>query len=572
VAHLALSWSTVSAKPTPQADLDRAVAELRTGAQELARLGPASRAELVRTCLASVRPMMAEWSRLGLAAKRLPADSAEEWLAGPLPTVLQLRLLADSLDRIAVRGRPEFGTGVRQRDDGRLEVAVFPASNLDRVLARGLSAYVLLQGGVDRDAALEAQAALYDRSDPDPGVALVLGAGNVSSIPTTDVLTQVFNEGRVCLLKMNPVNEWFGPLLVRALQPLVNAGFLRVVYGGADVGQYLAAHPGIDWIHVTGSAATHDQLLWGPPGPDHDRRRSGELPPLIGVPISAELGNITPVAIVPDSYRLEELAFQARSIATMVTNNASFNCASAKMLVTANGWKQRGAFLDLLMRFLADTPTRYAYYPGAQERYRRLTSGREMRSVGDPGTGELPWSLIPELDPAATDDPLFHLEPFCSVVSEVSVGSPDPAEFLDSATGFMNDVLWGTLCAGIVIAPRLERDRAVAAALDRAVTDLRYGNVAINAWPAVNSSIVSLPWGGYDDVTSQVTQSGSGFVRNTLMLGKIDKGVVRAGLTARPTPPWFTDNPKGGRVAPGLVDFQVQPSWRSLPRLIARMT
>jgi len=26
------------------------------------------------------------------------------------------------------------------------------------------------------------------------------------------------------------------------------------------------------WIHVTGAAATHDQLLWGPPGPDHDRR------------------------------------------------------------------------------------------------------------------------------------------------------------------------------------------------------------------------------------------------------------------------------------------------------------
>ncbi|HKH55416.1 MAG TPA: hypothetical protein VKA58_08180, partial [Propionibacteriaceae bacterium] len=193
MAQLALSQSTVSTKPTPEADLDRAVAELLTGAEELAQLGPAPRAELVRTCLASVRPIMAEWSRLGLVAKRLPADSAEEWLAGPLPTVFQLRLLADSLDRIAARGRPEFGTGVRQRDDGRLEVAVFPASRLDQVLSHGLSAYVLLQANVDRDAALEAQAALYQRSDPDAGVALVLGGGNVSSIPPTDVLTQVFN-------------------------------------------------------------------------------------------------------------------------------------------------------------------------------------------------------------------------------------------------------------------------------------------------------------------------------------------------------------------------------------------
>ena len=152
---------------------------------------------------------------------------------------------------------------------------------------------------------------------------------------------------------------------------------------------------------MTGSAATHDQLLWGPPGPDHDRRRRGELPTLIGVPISAELGNITPIAIVPDSYRLEELAFQARSIATMVTNNASFNCASAKMLVTANGWKQRGAFLDLLMRFLSDTPTATV-----------LSGGRRTVTVGSPraaicelwatrapvscrGVSFLVWTLLP---------------------------------------------------------------------------------------------------------------------------------------------------------------------------------
>ena len=344
----------------------------------------------MRECLVSVRRQGADWSRIGLAARRLPPNSPEEWFGGPLPAVSVLRQLAESLDQIAVDGRPRLGRGVRQRDDGRLEVEVYPATTIDRVLTSGVRAHVLLEPDVDLAAARALQAPLYQRSDPEPAVALVLGAGNVSGIPVTDVLAQLFNEGRACLLKMNPVNEWFGPILSRALEPLVDADFLRVVYGGADVGQYLATHPGIDWTHVTGSAATHDQLLWGSPGPDHDRRRRNEQPPLVSVPVSAELGNITPIAIVPDSYSPGQLAFQARNVATMVTNNASFNCLSARMLVTAKGWTQREEFLRLLLRFLAATPTRYAYYPGAFDRFRRFTEGREVLSVGDPGRDELP--------------------------------------------------------------------------------------------------------------------------------------------------------------------------------------
>ncbi len=448
---------------------------------------------------------------------------------------------------------------------------MLPATGFDRVLMSGASAHVLLRPGVDRDAAIEAQAPLYQVADPEPAVALVLGAGNVSSLPVTDVLTQLFDHGRVCLLKLNPVNEWVGPLLERALQPLIDQRALRVVYGGADVGSYLTTHPRIDWVHLTGSAATHDSLLWGPPGEDHDRRRRGELPPLLGIPVSAELGNITPVAIVPDTYRPAELAFQARNVATMVTNNASFNCLSARMLVTAEGWPQREEFLRLLLGFLAETPTRYAYYPRAHDRYRRFTEGREVRRVGEPGPDELPWTLVPALDAAEPDDPLFRFEPFCSLLAEVSVGGPDPVEFLQTATDFMNDVLWGTLCAAIVISPRLERDPAIAEALDRAVVDLRYGNVGINAWPGMNFGQPALPWGGHLDGSGRTpTQSGTGFVHNAYLLGAVDKGVLRAGLTVRPTPSWFTDNPKGGRVAPVFTDLVAEPRWRLVPRLLAR--
>ena len=108
------------------------------------------------------------------------------------------------------------------------------------MLFGGFSAYVLMQEAVDLDAALAAQAPFYQVQEPQGGVALILGAGNVSSIPASDVLTKMFNEGMVCVLKMNPVNEWVGPYLERALEPLIRPGFLRVVYGGWEVGQYLA--------------------------------------------------------------------------------------------------------------------------------------------------------------------------------------------------------------------------------------------------------------------------------------------------------------------------------------------
>ncbi len=44
-------------------------------------------------------------------------------------------------------------------------------------------------------------------------LALVLGAGNVASIAPLDVLHKLFIENQVCLLKLNPVNDYLHDLL-----------------------------------------------------------------------------------------------------------------------------------------------------------------------------------------------------------------------------------------------------------------------------------------------------------------------------------------------------------------------
>src|SRR6202047_3935594 len=106
------------------------------------------------------------------------------------------------------------------------------------------------------------QAVAYRRQDAG-GVALVLGAGNVSSIGPMDALYKLFVENRVVLYKTHPVNAYLGPLLEEGFAALAAGGFLRGVYGGAEEGAYLCSHRGIDEIHITGSDKTYEAIVFG---------------------------------------------------------------------------------------------------------------------------------------------------------------------------------------------------------------------------------------------------------------------------------------------------------------------
>src|SRR5262249_55149745 len=134
------------------------------------------------------------------------------------------------------------------------------------------------------------QGRIYREPQRGPGkVALVLGAGNVSSIPPMDLLYKLFVENEVVVLKMNPVNAHVGPKLERAFKPLIEDGFLAIVYGGAPVGAHLAEHPQIDTLHVTGSDRTYDAIVWGA-DPAEQKRRKAANDPVNRRPFTAELG------------------------------------------------------------------------------------------------------------------------------------------------------------------------------------------------------------------------------------------------------------------------------------------
>jgi aldehyde dehydrogenase (NAD(P)+) len=53
--------------------------------------------------------------------------------------------------------------------------------------------------------------------------------------------------------------------LLQAFAPFVQRGFLEFVYGGADVGAYCCQHELVAAVHLTGSEATYNNIMFGSP-------------------------------------------------------------------------------------------------------------------------------------------------------------------------------------------------------------------------------------------------------------------------------------------------------------------
>jgi acyl-CoA reductase-like NAD-dependent aldehyde dehydrogenase len=558
---------TIATQPAQHAQaqpsIDRAIAVLRLGAESLATLPIQRRIELVEACAAGVVIAARDWVEAACEAKRIPPESparAEEVLAGPVAVLRQLRLIAATLRQIGEAGRPRLPGCVRMTHE-QLRVPVFPTKSLfDQLIFRPMVAETWLERGVWHPFGENGESVerINGSHRGAPRVVGVLGAGNVSSIPATDALTKILQENRAVLLKMNPVNDYLGPIFERALAPLFETGVFRLAYGAADAGSYVAGHDGIGEIHITGSVDTHDAIVWGGDPQDRQRRRAANTP-VLTKPITSELGNVTPWIVAPGKYTDSELRFQVESVAASIVNNASFNCIATKVIVTCKDWPDRDRFLDMLESMLRDVPPRYAYYPGAGARFAEF-SGRK------PGNPEyLPWTLIRDADPNESPH-LFEQESFVCVCAETALQAASPEEFLSRAVEFVNERLWGTLAAAVTVPSGLRKRSS--GAMDAALRELRYGTIGVNQWPGVAYALMSTPWGGYPDNDLTEVQSGICFVHNTYLLDRPEKTILYCPLEFFPKPVWFPSHARAESLAWSLLDFYDRPSLWRVPRVV----
>jgi hypothetical protein len=487
--------------------------------------------------------------RVGRKRRRRSKGSAEGFLAGGeaiTGTWAVLSLLGsyiDTLAQIERSGTPALEERrIRSRPNGQLVVEVFPAAAYDRFLQIGLRAEVWMQPGVTREALPATTGVWYRRPNPTPRLCLVLGAGNVTSIGPLDVLYKLVAEGCACMLKIHPLFEKLGPIFDDALAPLVAGGYLRLAYGGAEVGRYLCQHPQVDEIHITGGQATYDAIAAA--NAAHK-------------PITSELGNVSPAIVVPGQWSDWELRFQAEHLATAKLHNGGFNCIALQVLILPEQWSQRAAFLAEIRHVFESTSQRAASYPGSAQRYEALRAGRLAAS-----------RIIVEAKANDADEALFNTEAFCPLLAVVTIPSSDVNGYLRDAVAFCNDRLAGNLAANVIVDARAMREYR--REIDDAVAALRYGCIGVNVWSGVGFLLPPLPWGAYPGNTPERIRSGIGVVHNSRLFSSSQKSVLYSPFVPplrRLKPPWFVSHRNQAKIGMALCDLEFTKSPLALARI-----
>jgi hypothetical protein len=549
---------------------DVAIADLVENAKSWFAEAPADMIGLLERLNEATMAHAQEWVNAACEAKGIRPDqplAGEEW-ANIAVTARYLRLLTASLTDIAAGNKPQFPGRPHPVTGGHTAIPAFPFDAYDKVALSGFTAEVWLRRGTAGAQAVEGQAKAWFGGGA-AGVSLVLGAGNQASIPITDALGRLFIERHPVVLKMNPVNDYLGPIFERVLADLIERGVLRIVYGGAEVGAHLVRHDGVSDVHVTGSDKTFEAIVFGPG--EEGARRKAAREPLVTKPVTGELGNVSPVIVVPGPWTPKDLSFQAQNIASMLTNNAGFNCIAVRALVTSQRWDQRDALLDGVREVLREAGSRQPYYPGARDRYDHFVAAHpEAERLGDSSPGCVPWTMIPGLRPATADEIAFTTESFNGVFGEVGIDATGTVDFIRKAVEFANNGLWGTLGCSLIVHPKSLSDPEVTRAVDQAIADLRYGTICVNHWSALGFILGSTPWGAYPGHPIDDVQSGIGFVHNSMMLDEadIEKTVARGPFRMPVKPTWFVTNKTAHKSGEMFARLMAKPSWGKLPGLI----
>ena len=547
--------------------MDEALSDLQAHKDEWVGLPIQERIDLVKAVRRDFRGVQQRFADYAVAAKgineRLRGND-REWMEIACINRIHIGVLK-ALTSIRDHGRPTVPGGYSTRPDGQVVARVFPDTKAHAKLFQGTTMDVRLEPGVTLEEARAQQASQYHDADREGKVALVLGAGNASPLPPSDVFHKLFHDLRVVALKMNPVNSYLGPLLEEAYRSLIERGFLRIVYGAAAEGGYLVDHDLVDEVHMTGSDRTFEAIVFGPGEEGAQRKAAGD--PIVKKPTTGELGCITPWIIVPGDWDQADVEEQAAKMAFWMMRHEGYICFAPRVLVLHRGWPQREAFVRALIEALGEVRPIRAYYPGSAETQRAfVTTHPEAVQIGGDDDGHIPWTVIPDLDPEATGDICFRRESFSGMCAETSLEAESVPEYLDKAVSFLNGTVWGTLSANLVVSEKSLADPDVSAAVERAVTGLRYGSIGINT-PAVWSFyVMTATWGGFPGSDLQDVQSGIGKVANFLMLHRPEKAVLRGPFRMRPNP--FLGTARDLHVfSKKLARFEEGPSWLALPGL-----
>ncbi|UCG68219.1 MAG: aldehyde dehydrogenase [Thermoplasmata archaeon] len=551
----------VRPQPSSMESMDKALSELDSHKQEWVDLSIDKRIALLEQVKRDFPKVWDRWTRWSVAAKGVAErklGNDMEWLE--LAVIARIHhVVHRSLCDIRDHGKPRIPGPVKMRSDGRVSVQVYPDYRLHGMLFRRTTSEVWMEQGLKIDEVLSKQASAYNERNRMGRVALVLGAGNASSLPPSDTFYKLINDLRVVALKMNPINSYLGPLLEEAYRSLIEKGYLRILYGGVVEGSYLVRHPIVEECHMTGSDRTYDAILFGTGDEGAQRKKRRER--LVTKSFTGELGCITPWVVVPGPWKTKDVKMAAERMAFWMVRHEGYLCFAPRVLVLQRGWEHRRTFLDVLAGALEKVEPIRAYYSGSAELQKTfVTHHPEAREIGADDKDHVPWTIIEGVDHRTTNDICFRRESFSGLCAETSIPAKNPTEFLDKAVKFLNGTVWGNLSVTLVANKKILNDPEIGLAVEKAIADLRYGTVGINGPGTWGFYTMIAPWGAYPRNEVFDIQSGIGKVANFLLLPKVEKTVMRAPLETKPYP--FRVDAKNLDVFSGkLTHFEANPSF-----------
>lgn len=517
------------------------------------------RAELAKKTAQAVGEEAQAWVGAAVAMKSVGPDGqvvcsnelrsmlwAEESATGPIATLRLLILTEQALRSVGTSGMANVSVKPRvthvQKQDSKspfgtpsslLSIDVLPVRSLyDSTIFRGHQATVRCANIGSVETFMKLWQEECQRRPHSGGVAVVLGAGNVTGLAAADAVSQIFEYGRAVLLKLHPVQASLVTVFRSALKPLVEAGLLSVVIGDTELVSDAIRNKEVTAMHLTGGEETFRNIV---------RSNQSEL----GVKeITCELGNVTPWIVVPGKYSEKDLLYQADQVAASIANNSSFNCIATKVVLTSRHWNQRQQFLDRIEQRLASLPARPVWYPGAIDLHQKATGHCITGGCIKP-------RLLQNIQ--RDDQPhWFAQEWFIPIAVETAVDGDSIEEFCTEISQFVRE-LPGTLAASVTRPDGMATHDA--SRVELLIEHLRYGVVAVNAWSALAYAVANIPWGGFPGGTIENPQSGIGHVHNPQFLPLVNNSILRAPLRVWPTPPWFPWHRKGKQLAGGVTEM-----------------
>ena len=509
------------------------VPELTIAWQNWSRVDRLTRLFYLESCRICLQRLASQWIHEEAALRGHPASSdagAESWLLSLLPVARSLRYLEHGLQS---GGRPPVPS-VRHRIDGRSIARIFPFGFHEALTFWGYRGQVWSVGS-------DLQGQEFSRAREEVrGPALVLGASNVSSICLTDALSKLFGENRavVCLVPRRLAA--LAPIFGEIFYPLIRDRHLQFVVGGPEEGKALLANPVFETVHLTGSKETFEKIVAENPFPERT--------------FTAELGCVTPLVIVPGPWTPKEISYQARHLASLLVMNGGYNCVTPQVVVLSSHWAHKDRFRDALRTELARVSRRDDLFPGSAE---KRAAWRQQYPKGETFGPRTLVDLTPE-----AQEPLFDDEAFCGMLGWLELDADDVDSFLERAVEFCNNRLWGDLSCNVWVDDTTHREKEVA--LAHAVTELRYGTVAVNVYSGVGFATSVLPWGSYRGGNHH---TGSGWVHNAFFFDRPEKSFLEGSFIPPIVPPWYKPFPRLSEVGRALFELELNPSHRNLARL-----